>query len=98
MNLQLALDGELTIYRAAELKERLLDALAATEAVLEIDLSGVDEIDTAGLQLLMLAKREAAACGRQLRLVAHSRAVLAAFDLLNLAGYFGDALLVEETR
>ena len=96
MNAQLILDGELSIYRAAELKERLLDALAATDAVLEVNLAGVHEIDTAGVQLLMLTRREAAASGRRLRLVAHSAPVLAAFELLNLGSYFGDALLVVE--
>ena len=96
MNAVLRLDGEMTIYRAAELKESLLDALAATDAVLEVNLAGVHEIDTAGVQLLMIAKREAANRGRVLRLTAHSRAVAAAFELLNLAGHFGDALLVED--
>ena len=95
MNAVLKLDGEMTIYRAAELKETLLDALAATDAVLEVNLAGVYEIDTAGVQLLMLTKREAAKQGRVLRLTAHSRSVAAAFELLNLAGHFGDALLME---
>ena len=96
MNAQLVIEGELTIYRAAELKERLLDALAATDAVLEIKLAGVKEVDTAGVQLLMLAKREASRSGKQLRLLSHSGPVLAAFELLGLGSYFGDALLVVE--
>jgi anti-anti-sigma regulatory factor len=57
---RIALDGELTIYRAADLKVLVLDALRKTR-VLEIDLSGVTELDTAGLQVLMLAKQTAAA-------------------------------------
>jgi len=85
----------MTIYRAAELKDRLLDALAQCDAVLEVELSRVTEIDTAGLQLLMLIKREASSSGRELRLLAHSRPVVAALELLNLAGFFGEPLLVE---
>ncbi len=96
MNAQLSIDGELTIYRAAELKERLLDGLAAADAVLEVRLAGVQEVDTAGIQLLILSKREATAAGKQLRLLAHSAPVLAAFQLLGLGSYFGDALLVVE--
>ena len=90
----LALDGELTIYRAAELKPVLLRALGAAEAGLEIDLSAVTELDTAGLQLLMLAKQQARALQRELRLVGHSPAVLEVFELLNVAAYFGDPLIV----
>jgi anti-anti-sigma regulatory factor len=85
----------MTIYRAAELKERLIDALGEADAVLEVDLSGVTEIDTAGVQLLMLTKREADAGGRRLQLLSHSRAVATVFELLNLAGFFGDPILVE---
>jgi anti-sigma B factor antagonist len=95
MNARLTIEGEMSIYRAAELKERLIDALAEADAVLEVDLSGVTEIDTAGVQLLMLTKREADASGRRLHLLSHSRAVATAFELLNLAGFFGDPILVE---
>jgi anti-sigma B factor antagonist len=89
----LRIEGELTIYRAAELKQALLDAVAGA-ALLEVDLSGVTEIDTAGLQLLMLAKKTAQAAQRELRLVAHSPAVIDVFELLNLAAYFGDPLVI----
>jgi anti-sigma B factor antagonist len=89
----LRLDGELTIYRAAELKPLLLDAVAE-HAALEIDLSAVSEIDSAGVQLLMLAKRQAQALGRELRLAGHSAPVVEVFELLDLAAFFGDALVV----
>ncbi|WP_457422648.1 STAS domain-containing protein [Roseateles sp. P5_E7] len=94
MSATLALDGELSIYRAAELKPLLLQALAKADAGLEIDLSGVTEFDSAGLQLLMLAKQQARALKRELRLVGHSPAVLEVFELLNVAAHFGDPLIV----
>lgn len=84
----LRIEGELTIFRAAELKPLLL----AEPLPLAIDLSGVTEIDTAGVQLLLLAKNTARAQQRELRLVAHSPAVLDVFELLNLAACFGDPL------
>lgn len=88
----LRIQGELSIYRAAELKHALLDDPAPTE----VDLSGVTEIDTAGVQLLMLAKRTAQARRCELRLVAHSAAVSEAFELLNLSSYFDDPLVMAE--
>jgi anti-sigma B factor antagonist len=92
----LRITGELTIYRAAELKQVLLAELTelADPAPLEVDLSGVTNIDTAGVQLLMLAKKTAQAGQRELRLVAHSPAVIEVFELLNLAAYFGDPLVI----
>jgi anti-sigma B factor antagonist len=89
----LRIEGELTIYRAAELKQTLLAAVAANEAV-EVDLSQVSEFDSAGLQLLLLAKREAGATGRSLRLVDHSPAVVEVLELFDLAAHFGDPLVV----
>jgi anti-sigma B factor antagonist len=88
----LRLDGELTIYRAAELKATLSQALDSVQQ-LEIDLSGVTEIDTSGVQLLMLTKRLATAAQRSLHLSSHSPAVLEVFELLDLAAYFGDPLI-----
>ncbi|MYM36939.1 STAS domain-containing protein [Duganella sp. FT50W] len=88
----LSLDGEMTIYRAADLKVTVLEALRKTRA-LEIDLSAVTELDTAGLQLLMLAKQTAAAEQRELRLVRHSPAVVEIFAMLDLGAFFGDTVL-----
>ena len=90
---RIALDGEITIYRAADLKTIVLDALRKTR-VLEIDLSGVTELDTAGLQVLMLAKQTAAADQRELRLLQHSPAVVEIFEMLDLVAFFGDAVLI----
>lgn len=89
----LALAGELNIYRAAELKQELLAAVAVTPR-LELDLAGVTELDTAGLQVLMLAKQAANAQGHALHLARHSAAVLEVFDLLDLGAWFGDALAI----
>ena len=90
----LRLDGELTIYRAAELKLLLIDALQNTNE-LEIDLSGVTELDTAGTQILMLAKRMAQSMQRELRITGHSAVVLEVLELFNLVPYFGDAVVIQ---
>jgi anti-anti-sigma factor len=93
--LRIAIDGEMTIYRAADLKVTVLEALRKTRA-LEIDLSGITELDTAGLQVLMLAKQTAAAERRELRLLRHSPAVMEILEMLDLVAFFGDAVLIHD--
>jgi ABC-type transporter Mla MlaB component len=93
----LALEGPLTIYEAREAKARLIGALERA-ASLDIDLAMVTEIDTAGVQLLVLAKTEAVAAGRSARLVNHSPAVLDAIDLYRLGAFLGDPLSVRSAR
>jgi anti-anti-sigma factor len=85
----LRLAGELTIYRAEELKRELLAALAATP-VLELALDEVSECDSAGLQLLLLARAGAEAAGGALRLRQPSAAVREVLALTGLAAGFGD--------
>lgn len=89
----LRIEGEMTIYRAEELKLALIGPLLNAEQ-LEVDLSGVTEVDSVGLQLLLLAKRTARSLQGEFRLVGHSPAVLEVFDLLKLAAYFGDDLVI----
>lgn len=74
--------GEMTIYHAAEMKGELLPCLERA-AELEIDLSEVSEIDTAGLQLLLMVKREAVSVGKTLRLTGYSDSTM---ELLELSG------------
>ena len=88
-----SLTEDLTIYHAVEQKSRLLEALAACDE-LELDLLQVHEIDTAGLQLLLLLKKEALRCGKHVSIVAHSQAVRAVIDFCNLATEFGDPLVI----
>ncbi len=86
-------EGDMTVYTAAELKPALL-ALLADFRRMEIDLGAVAEMDTAGLQLLALAKLEAARAGGELRLANHSDAVREALDLCGMVGFFGDPVVI----
>jgi anti-anti-sigma factor len=88
------LEGEMTIYQALELKQELMQRLHDC-AEMEVSLAGVSEMDTAGFQLLVLAKREAARLGRPMRLVEHSPATLEVMDLFNMAAYFGDPVVMQ---
>lgn len=88
-----AIEGEMTIYRAIELKQELMDKIAQHSEI-EVDLSRVAEIDSAGLQLMVLAKLEAAARSKVLRFDGHSPAVMEILDLSDLAGFFGDPVVI----
>ena len=90
---RLGIAQDLTIYTAADVKKLLLDALTAN-AGLVLDLSQVGEIDTAGVQLLILAKREALAGNKEFKIVAHSPAVHQVIDFCNLAAFFGDPMVI----
>ena len=85
-----ALSGDLTIYTASDLKQQFSELLEA-RSEWEVDLSGVAEIDTAGLQLMLLLKRKP---GANISFVHHSSAVLRVVDLANLAGTLGDPVLI----
>lgn len=89
----LAITEDLTIYHALEQKQALLDALSRTSE-LELNLSQVDKMDTAGLQLLVLLKKEAQRAGKQVRIVAHSEVVSSVIDFCNMAAEFGDPLVI----
>lgn len=90
---RIALNEDLTIYHALEQKQMLLETLANTD-VLELDLSHVGEMDTAGLQLLILLKKEAQIAGKRVSIVAHSQAVRSVIDFCNVATEFGDPLVI----
>ncbi|MDD5177002.1 MAG: STAS domain-containing protein [Sterolibacterium sp.] len=85
--------GDLNIFNAAEQRGRLLDALDEGSEV-EVDLSQVSEIDSAGIQLMIAAKREAAARNHPLRFISHSPAVFDILELCDLAAHLGDPVLI----
>jgi anti-sigma B factor antagonist len=88
----LHIDGAMDIYRAGDLKQQLFAELEAVDA-LDLDLSGVSEFDSAGLQLLMLAQRMSHNRGASLRLIGSSDVVREVFGLLRLSpdqGVAGD--------
>ena len=90
---RITIGEDMTIYHAATQKQALIEALKAS-ARLEIDLSAVGEIDTAGFQLLVLIKREAQRLGKQAKIVAHSEAVRELLDFYNMAAEFDDPMLI----
>jgi len=78
----LRIEGEMTIYSAAALAQAITAAITGATGGPRLDLSQVTEIDTAGLQILLLARRLARPRGG-LTLLAPSPRVQA---LLRLCG------------
>ncbi|NVM75823.1 anti-anti-sigma factor [Duganella sp. SG902] len=62
--------SEITIFTAAQDRAWWLDAARAGPAVV-IDLAAVERVDSAGMQLMLAAKRHARALGNELRFVRH---------------------------
>jgi len=94
-NCSIHLEGDITIYTANELKEKFHACLIKSDSF-EVDLSAVSELDTAGFQILLLAKRQATALGKTFQMVKHSQAVMDVFNIFNAASLFGDPLLISE--
>ena len=80
---------ELTIAFAAGCRDELIDALGCTERDLALDLSRVTDFDSAGVQLLLAARRSVQQRGGTLQVERASpvvRDALAVFGLADLLG------------
>jgi anti-anti-sigma factor len=90
-NGELRVDGEMTIYRATEVAQTLFAAVRAHAGDVHLDLSDVTEFDTAGLQLVLMARRLAESNGHRLDLVQPSECVLDVLKLCNVSLSKGQA-------
>ena len=80
---RLAVLGEITIYTAAEFRGRLLAELKSVPRRLDLDLTDAREFDSAAVQVLLFAQREATREQRELQVCSASPAVT---DLMTLYG------------
>ncbi len=78
------IEGEMTIYTAAEYARTLLDN-CDTQKKVELDLEKVTEIDSSGVQLLVALKKQLDRTGDDLKLKNSSEAVQDVLRLTNLA-------------
>jgi anti-anti-sigma factor len=94
-NCAVVIEEDMTIYEAVDQKTKLIKALKLKKnKQMEIDLSNVNEMDTAGLQILLLLKQTAEKAKKIVLLIAHSPASLDVIDRYNLAAYFGDPVII----
>lgn len=87
MNTVLQVDKDLTVYAVHELKEQLLSALGQSGS-LTLDLSGVGEVDGAGVQLMLSLALESRQRDIGLYMKAPPTVLQEAFELVNLCDEF----------
>lgn len=83
----LKIDGELTLYMAAEYKEALMGKYLP-DRNLEVDLSKVVDIDTGGLQLLIALGKQTLGGGHNLKIISTSEAASEAMTLNRFCDVF----------
>lgn len=91
--LKFSIEGELTIFKAQELLAIIMPIIISNSEI-EIDLSGVTEVDASGMQLMVSTKLEALLQGKTLRYVGHSKPILEMLDLCALGAFFGDQVVM----
>lgn len=89
----LRLEGEMTIYTAVTNLERIRSHRPGPQEFI-LDLSGVSELDSAGVQLVLFAKQQAELQGLKFRLPNCSPAVDEVFSLLQLHPLLGTQIPV----
>jgi anti-sigma B factor antagonist len=87
--------GDLILNRVRDIHREIRSSLEDHPRVV-IDLSEVDDFDTAGVQLLIALKKEFVTTDRTLRLVGHSPVVLEYFALYGLVAFFGDRIVLKK--
>lgn len=90
---QLIFAGDMNINTAGYFRKKFIQCIE-TYRVLEFDLSGVSDLDTNGLQLLIQIKRECNEAGKEVRLIAHSPVVVEVFESFGMTDFFRDPLVL----
>ncbi len=86
----LQLEGDMTIYNATEFGENLLEYVEDFKEF-KLDMSGVNEIDTAGIQLLLQLKNKAQEEERTIQLDACNETLCDLFELYQLTDWLAPA-------
>ncbi|MDH4199499.1 MAG: STAS domain-containing protein [Spirochaetia bacterium] len=89
----ISLKGDLNIYSSPALCEELKSIFEKCAKV-ALDLAGVSEMDTSGLQCLLAAKKYSFKNQKAFKIINHSPAIIKMIDLLGLIGYFGDKIKI----
>ncbi|MET0532964.1 MAG: STAS domain-containing protein [Steroidobacter sp.] len=81
---RLQVAGDMNIYTAAVIKEQLVALAPCLGEDVEIDLSGVTGLDTAGVQIMLMLRRLAHSRGVPFRLVSPSAVAVEVLELCGL--------------
>lgn len=85
---RLQVTGDLTIYQVAEARAELLQWLPFDAPAWQLDLSAVEEFDSAGAQLLLALQRALGQGGSPVRVVACAANVAELIELLRLESLY----------
>lgn len=88
---RLLASGEMTIYHAASMKTALLARWPGGTTDVALDLANVTELDTCGLQMLIMVQQLARSEGRSVVVVATSAAVREVLELCGLREWCGES-------
>jgi anti-anti-sigma regulatory factor len=76
------IEGSLSIYEVSKLRDELIKCFETPKGIV-LELSGITDCDTAGVQLLCAAQKTASRIGRKFSI---EKATVPVFDALNNAG------------
>lgn len=76
-------EGDITVYTVKKLKSLLIREITAGHGI-DLDLSGIAKFDSAGYQLLLLLKREAARLNKSCNVTARSGEVSRVLELYGM--------------
>jgi anti-sigma B factor antagonist len=83
-----AISGEVDVYSAPALKDKITELVGAGEHTLIVDLGNVTFLDSTGLGVLVEARTATAEAGGSLPLVCTQQRVLKLFTITGLDGVF----------
>ena len=84
----LEVGGEIDVYTAPRLRERLLELIAEGERELLVDMEAVEFLDSTGLGVLVGVQRLVAAQGGHLGLICSQERILKVFRITGLDRFF----------
>ena len=82
--------GNCVITELLPLQKTMLELIESERSSLEIDLSDIEAIDTAGVQLLAVCRNNALEKGKTFRITAESETVRKALKITGLESLFED--------
>jgi anti-sigma B factor antagonist len=92
----LAVNGEVDVYSAPRLRERLVDLVSQGHRQIVVDLEGVDFLDSTGLGVLVGGLKRLRSHGGDLSLVCTQPRILKVFEITGLTTVFSISSTVDE--
>jgi len=88
-SVQLSISGDMTIYAIADLKEAITPEITG-QAIVDLNLSEVEEIDSAGIQLIMALRNHLIKANKTIQLTGTNGTVSKLLEVYGLSNeHFG---------